>query len=147
MPIAETVGRRALARRQPEVAAPFQLQRERARRHVLGTALRIAPSPAAAKFLAQAGPAPLGMLNQQIPDQFDVRAAHLAPLHDHDDACHGSYGTTRTPFESSTKISVFAVAFVGGGNLCFIKGDTMVVLPEQLRLVLDVDATGAKQGA
>jgi hypothetical protein len=102
MPIAETVGRRALARRQSDVTAPFQLQQERARRHILGAALRIAPAPASAKFLAQSGPAPVRMLNQQIPDQFDVRAAHLAPLHDHD-ACHGSYGTTRIPFESAQK--------------------------------------------
>ena len=30
------------------------------------------------------------------------------------------------------KMNVCVVAFVEGGNLCFIKGDTMVVLPEQL---------------
>ena len=95
------------------MTAPFQLQQERARRHVLGAALRIAPAPAPAKFLAQSGPAPVRVINQQITDQPDVRAAHLAPLHDHD-ACHGSYGTTRTPSESSTKTDVFVVAFGGG---------------------------------
>ena len=36
-------------------------------------------NPSAAKFLAQSGPAPLGILKQQIPDQFDVRADHACP--------------------------------------------------------------------
>ena len=41
------------------------------------------------------------------------RSRCRAPLHDHD-ACHGSYGTTRTPSEFSTKINVFVLAFVRG---------------------------------
>jgi hypothetical protein len=54
-----------------------------------------------------------GILGQQTPDQTDVRAAHRAPLHDHDDACHGSYDTALTPSEFSPKNELISVALGG----------------------------------
>ncbi len=51
-PVAEMVGRRALPRRQLDASASLQLQQKGARRHVLDTALRVAPVPATAQFLA-----------------------------------------------------------------------------------------------
>ncbi len=101
--IPRPIRRRAATRRQADVAGPFPCQQPRARRHLCGPALRMAPVPAPAEFFAQAGPAPRGWLGQQIADQTEIRAAHLAPLQNHD-ACHGSQSTANTPAESSEKL-------------------------------------------
>jgi len=97
--IATAVGGRALARGQAKMAGAFQRQQQRARRHVLGTPLGVAPAPPTAQLFADARAAPRGMLGEQRPDQLDVRVARVAPLQD-PDACHGPYSTTHTRSES-----------------------------------------------
>ena len=90
--ISQSVGRRSPALRQPDVATSLQLQKQRARGHILDASLCVAPVPQAAKLFAEPGSAPVLMFSQEPLDQSDILSAQFPALHYHD-AFHGSHGT------------------------------------------------------
>ena len=127
-PVALPVGRRAATRRQHDVSGAFQLEQQRASRHVLDPALRVAPVPAVAKLNAELRAAPLRMFAEQSPDQTDVRAVQLPPLHDHNTR-HATQGAPGVPL-SPAKNNIFFAGARGGKIHSAVKGHPVVGLPE-----------------
>ena len=70
--VAEFVGRRVPPFRQLDVAGMFKLQQQCTGRHILESALCIAPVPAMTKLLADPRSAPVRVFHQERSNQPDV---------------------------------------------------------------------------
>ena len=115
-PIPVCVGRWRTPRGQVQMSGPLQFQQQRARRHVFGVALGVAPVPARAQFTAQARAVPVGLLGKLTAQPLDVRGFDLSPLHDHD-ACH-AHTVRQTPRLSPApkNFNFFSACVSGGGS-------------------------------
>ena len=86
--IAARIDRRPLPGGQRDAVGPLELEQQRARGHILGTARSVAPIPERTQLATQPCAVPLGMRLEESTNPFDIRSVEFPPLHDHD-ACHG----------------------------------------------------------
>ena len=108
------------------MSGAFQLQQQRAGRHVLDPALRVTPVPAVAKFNAEPRPAPVRVFVEQSPDQTDVSTIQLTPLH-HPNTRHATQDAACIPLSSAKKILAGAR---GMKIYSAVKGSLVMRLPE-----------------
>ena len=110
-----------------DVFGAFQLQQQRAGRHVLDPALRVTPVPAVATFNAEPRPAPVRVFVEQSPDQTDVSTIQLPPLHHHN-ARHATQDAACISLSSAKKY--FFAGARGMKIYSGVKGSLMMRLPE-----------------
>ena len=79
------------------MAPLLEFEQERAAGHVFELPRRVAPVPPLAKNFGQSSPAPLGMLQQELPDEPQVIGTQLTALQDQVHEPQHARGQNRSP--------------------------------------------------
>ena len=115
-PTGLAIDRRPATRRQSDPSAPFELEQQRARRHVLELTRRIIPIPEPRQLLADPASVPLRIPRNQRTHLLDLLLADVASLNDA--GCeHFPDVALRNP-ESSEKSALFFSENLDGDPHC-----------------------------